>query len=354
MKSRVYFVIALAILSLLLYMFFIGRDSGRSVPEVIRESLSEDIVKISLTSADGKHVTLEKTSPDEWLLNDSLLADAIAVNALLSRLRRAEVRMPVPEEDRQDVKNKLSDEGVRLELYGSRHLIKLPGDAGLFRRIKRLGRFVLADALDDNISFVLTGGNDRPWQIALPGAEVGISGLLSVDQSAWRSPVVLNVSPGSIKKIEAHFPGRPEQSFDLFLDNQSFQFIDGGARKINTADISNLRLGRFLSAFRELYYEKLLPGSSNEPPADLMRERMFFTLQVTSIEGDETELLFFRRKPPDDGSLVSGIRDYDPNRFYLKTEHGDYAVALYYIFQPVIRPLSYFMENHGHQEKKAE
>jgi hypothetical protein len=354
MKSRIYFVAALAILSLLLYMFFVGRDAGRSVPEVIRTSLSEDIVKISLAGADGNLVMLEKSSSDEWLLNDSLLADAIAVNSLLNRLRRAEVRMPVPGEGRQEAIKKLSDEGVRMELYGSRHLIKLPGDAGLFRRTKRIGRFTLADAPDVNIGYILTGSSDRPWLIVLPGIERGISGLLGADPLAWRSPVVLNIAPERMKKIEACLPGHPEQSFDLSFDNRGFQFIDGEGRKINSADISSLRLGRFLSTFRELYYEKLLPGSSNEPPDDLMKERMFFSLQVTDTEGNETELMFFRRKPADDGSLVSDKRDYDPNRFYLKTEHGDYAVALYYIFQPVMRPLSYFLQNAGRQEKNAE
>ena len=353
MKSRIYFVAALVVLSLLLYVFFVVRDSGMTIQQEMRILVSEDIVQVILTGQDEDKLMLAQDPKGEWLLNDTIPADHHAVNNMLNILRRMEVRMPVSMAQRQEVMQKFGKAGVKVDLYVVRHVIRLPRGLNIFPRKKHVGSYMLADAPGVEGSHILAGRSDQPWLVHLPGAENGISDLLSLDPNAWRSPVVMKVPPERIKKVTAHFPGNPEHSFQLGIDHSDFLFVDGNGSKVPPEYISRVRLERFLNALRELYYEKLLPGSANDQPADLVAP-MFFSLKVMDIDGDETELLFFRRKPPDDGTLISDERDYDPNRFYLKTEHGDYALALYYILQPVIRPLTYFLQNAEEQENFTE
>ena len=344
MKSRIYFFAALVVLSLLLYMFFVVRDSGMTMPQELRLKGSEDIVQVVLGGQDEARLKLEQKIGGEWFLNDTTPADHHAVNNMLNILHRMEVRMPVSMVGRQEVIQKISEAGVRVDLYVVRHIVRFPRGLNFFPRKKYVGSYMLADAPGAEGSYVLAGSSDQPWLVHLPGTENGIRSVFSLDPHDWRSPVVISMPPERIKKIAANFPGHPGQSFQLSLDGSDFLFIDGNGKEVHPEDISRMRLGRFLNAFRELYHEKLLPGSANEHPADLLAP-MFYSLKVLDIDGVETELLFFRRKTPDDGTLISEKRDFDPNRFYLKAGHDDYALALYFIFQPVIRPVSYFLLN---------
>ncbi len=353
MKSRIYFIVALVVLSLLLYMFFVVRDSGMSTQQDLRLSKSEDIVQVILTGPEGEKVVLEQNPDGEWLLNDTIHADHHAVNNMLNILRRMEVRIPVSMVQRQEVMEEFSKAGVKVDIYAKRHLIRLPRGVNIFPGRKHVAGYVLADATDMEGTYILAGRSDQPWLVHLPGLENGIRSVFSPDPHAWRSPVVISISPDRIKKIRAHFPGNPGQSFQLTIDGSDFLFIDGKGSELDPESISRVHLGRFLNAFRELYYEKLLPGSANDQPADL-KHPMFFSLTIIDVDGTETELLFFRRNAPDDGTLISDQRDYDPNRFYLRTEQGDYALALYFIFQPVIRPLTYFLQNTEGQENFTE
>lgn len=344
MKPRIYFVVALVVLSLLLYMFFIVRDQGMIMPHELRLEVSEDIVQIVLGTQDEARLALVQSPEGEWFLNDTVPADHHAVNNMLNSLRRIEVRMPVAIAQREEVMEEFSEAGVKVDIYAERYLVRLPRGLNIFPRKKLVASYIVADAPGMESTYIMAGSDDQPWLVHVPGTENGIRSVFSLDPNAWRSPVVISMPPERIRKITAHFPGNPGQSFQLTIDGPDFLFVDGNGTEIHPGDISRIRLGRFLNAFRELYYEKRLPVSASEQPSDLLTP-MFYSLTITDIDGVETELLFFRRKTPDDGTLISEKRDYDPNRFYLKTAHGDYALALYFIFQPVIRPLSYFLHN---------
>ncbi len=354
MKYRIYFVVALVVLSLFLYMFFVIRDSGMIKLQDMRLSNPEDIVQVILTGTDGEKVLLEQPPGGEWLLNDTTHADHHAVNRMLSILGRLELRMPVSMAQRQEVMQNFNKAGVKVDLYAIRYMIRLPGELKFFPRKKQVGAYMLADAPGVNGSHILAGRSDQPWHVYLPGLENGIRNVFSLDPHAWQSPVVIRISPGRIKKVTANFPGNPGHSYLLVMDGSDFSFVDGKGSELDPESISRVHLGRFLNAFRELYYEELIPGSSSDLPADLLKENMFMSLQVTDLDGVETEMLFFRKAIPGNGSLISDLRDYDPNRFYLKTAHGDYAVALYYMFQPVMRPLSYFIKKTEKQENLPE
>ena len=364
-------------LVLLLALFAVLSESSGAAGHG-RLRVQEEVVAVRLTGVEGMQVSIEKDEEGRWFLNGEFRANELAVRDMLSALRNLEVRRPVPVAEMEAVTGQLDETGTGVEVFGKGHWIPLPGDRGLFPRQRKLRHFVIGeDSHDGGGSFLRLRGENDPLEAYVPGAGGGLKKVFTPQEHIWRDPVVLDLEPSEIIRVRAVFsafsgfsafsageeglaseqaaPGESHASDysgeEGFVLEQSdpgvyhlFDHFDHTGAEIDISRLRSERLHRYLNAFSGLYYERLLPGTADDPPGDMWSENPAARIYVTDHTGLETGLYFFRRQTPDDGSLLSEYRDYDPNRFYLQVNRGDFALAQYYVFHPIKRTLSFFLE----------
>lgn len=347
-RSWIYLIIALIVFIFALRAFVsdTGRRGSAGMREHTRFSAQGDVDYFELTSRGEHTMRFSKADDNTWLLNDSFAVDPLAVEDMLTLLARMQLRSPVGYERREQVQDELDESGITVKLYAKSYWVNLPGNTGLFARKKKLHEVIIGTDLVNGFgAYVSAGKGKMPFVAYIPGTNKAIGAHFSMEKHVWADPVVISVLPAEIKRVEVLDYANSDESFQLVIDESDFYFLNNAEKKIDLELINKEKLSRFVNSFRQLRHERKMPFNDNCTPNDVLAGGPFLYVAVASVSGDVYELEFFRRKRPDDGTLVSDRRDFDPNRFYLKTGDCDYSKAQYYIFQPIMRPLSYFLNN---------
>lgn len=302
---------------------------------------------LEVTGIEIKHestgVHLTKDSHGQWILDGQFLANDPAVRQLVSVMNRIRVRQPVSVANRADVHKYMDDEGVRVRIWVQAWRIHL----GTFRILPftRLHQsFRVGEDTPDGLStYMRKDGSDFPFKIHLPASEGGLRYLFDPHQRAWRDPMVVNLERENVSRVEVKVTGQPAESFVLHQKEDgrfSFHHVAESEPLMDVhADTS--RVVRFLSSFRDLHYESLLNEQQEEQRKKLMIEQPFMEITVESTEGMRTTMVAYARKAPEEDILTPATGN-DPNRFYLKVNEGEFALAQYYVFNRILRPLSFF------------
>ncbi len=346
LKYWLLLLLSLFILVVALRVFFTQSTSDAIRQGEFRVDSNEEISRVRLQDHTGNIVFLEKTNEGVWILNEEYLANMPAIRDLLSTLRRMDVRRPVSLDRSEFVKEHLNSEGIRVEVYAVRYRIRLPGNIRWLPRNKKIRDFLVGADLETGEGTYMQGMHAQiPFEIYLPGVRSGIREVFIPKEYIWRDPLVLSLAPGQIKVIELRCRNKPHESFSIYFDSeQEYRLYDRYDQPPAEVLIREERLERYINAFLRLHYERMLPLSSGTPPEDIFSDEAFMEMEILDADGRKTTLAFYKRFPPKDGSLVSEKRPFDPNRFYLRINDGDFALAKYYVFQPVMRPLSWFTE----------
>ncbi len=348
-------VLSLMGLAIAVYVLFSDGAGDLLQSGDFRIDPKEQVTKLTLSDQQGNMVQIENTGEGLWVLNNIGPANMAAMRDILSTLQRMDVRRPVPLERKDEVMEQLSNEGVVVEVFATSHWISLPGDIRLWPRQKKIRTFFVGrNTGDGEATYMLLMNAGRPVEIYLPGVSGGIKEVFVPKEHLWRDPVVLRLPPGQIKNIRLLWPDNRQGSFEIKHDaDEGYRIKNHLGEPLERSAICPERLERYVTTFSKLYHERLIPGSGTNPPRDMVSvDGPFLEIVVTDIDGNETLMQFFRRYPPGDGSLVSSRRDHDPNRFYLRKDRGDYALAQYFVFQPVMRPLSWFLTENDQSIKK--
>lgn len=347
-KSLILIVIALILGAAGLYFSLSGKKG--SLQERDRNfRLEEDaeVVRVVMQRT-GEKLFLEKDAEGIWHVNNAFRANESAVRELLGALRHLNVRLPVSLAEQDQVNTALENDGVLVEIYARTYWIKLSGNIKLIPRTKRVKRLLAGEDTPDNEStFMRLYRSRMPFAVHVPGVQGGLSDLFTLSESIWRDPVVLNLKAGQIRRVEVNFPEMESESF--ILDNQGTQpvLLQNG-QAIDLTMAGQTRLLRFLEAFTELHYEKLMTGPDDALRQQQMVSPHFLEIGVTDHLGRVTTLRFFRRKA-DEAELrtLAVTTPADPNRFFLQVNDGQFARAQYFVFNRIMRPLSYFTTSAG-------
>lgn len=335
-------------MAVLLMIVLPGCSERRAASGLFRVDRTMEVVRVTMESHDGEYLVLFQDDHNRWMVNDHIPANMRLVRDLLSTLTRMEVRRPVSLEKRDIIAKQLHDEGVRVEVFVASYWIRLPGDINLLPRQRSVLSFMVGYETEGGQgTFMKSSSESTPYEVHLPGVEGGISSVFSPLEHLWRSPVVLALPPGMLQSVTTRFPGKDGDSFTLQKRGDSdFLLTDYFGSPVPRENVDSMRIRRYVWAFDHLYYQRLIPGSAAHPPEDLYADDPFIEMAVADTSGSDTFLSFYKRLPPADGTLLSDRRDYDPNRFYLRVNGGDYALAQYHVFQPVMRGLSWFCIKH--------
>ncbi|MFN3557547.1 MAG: DUF4340 domain-containing protein [Bacteroidales bacterium] len=306
---------------------------------------SREVMRITLHSElKGEKVVIQRDDAGRWQLNNHYFANESAVEQLLSAMARLRVRQPVSRENHQQVMAALDQEGVEVEVFVRAWRIHL-GQLKLIPYAQRYQSIrVGEDTADNQSTYMRKSRSDRAFKVHIPGVEGGVATIFDARERSWRNPVVTDLQPDQIASISIIVPQQPQQSFTLRnYGRNGFGFYHVQTpQPLESLQVDTLRVVRFLSAFADLHYETLLDESQEEIRKNTIFEQPFMEIHVESTSGILITLEAFARKPSaDDLQITPGIAS-DPNRFYVRVNGQEFALAQYFVFNRVLRPLSFF------------
>ncbi len=351
-KLRTWVLYAIALLLLMMALLFIrpGFNAGKAGERDFRIGTEEQPVRIEIRHPGAEDILLEKKEDGQWLLNEVYDVNEQAMIELLAALRQAEVRRPVPAARRTHIAEQLHDSALSVKVYTRRHWLNLPGDLRYFPREQLLRHYLILDGdIEESSSIMRLANADMPYEVHLPFMPVSIMDVLPADKNRWRTPYVAQLSPMEIKRLEAIHHKVKEESYVWEMNEEAgFVLFDHEGERISPDSIITDRMAPYFHQFQRLRYERLVSGPSEEAPPDMLSGDAFYSLIIEDSNGEKIILEFFKRIPPEDGTLILDETSFDPNRFYLRINEQEYALAQYVIFQPVIRSLSWFLGNDDH------
>ncbi len=348
MKKKTLAIFFAALMLVLVSLLWIFAGAGPTHERDFGMNHTDNVGMIEMKKPGEEPLVFERTPDGGWLLNESFHANEPAVRDLLYTMRNQVVRLPVPIADQPEVNRQLDESGVKVNVYEKTHWIRLPGNIGFMNRLKKIKSFYVGENTPDGEStYMRKEGVETPFAVHVPGVSGGIKDVYQAREHVWRDRVVVNLTPSQIHKVEVNHLADPGESFVLDnTDPDGYEMKTTAGEVLDETSLRHDRVERFLSSFSRLSYEKLALDEEMMRMDSLKVEEPFLLMTIHGEPSQEIRLAFHRRKPlPGDRISLSAAHGYDPNRFYLQVNEGDFALAQYYVFNRIMRPLSFFQEN---------
>ncbi|HSV89252.1 MAG TPA: DUF4340 domain-containing protein [Bacteroidales bacterium] len=345
-KNLSYLIVLMVVITTItLFLHFAGRQA--SIPERdrgFRLNYVNNIVRIEMGKVDMPALNLERNEAGVWRFNRLYTANDPAIRELLAALRQLNVRKPVALTDQDSINKLLDTEGIRLNVFSRFYLVRLPGEIRLFPFSRRVRQYLIGqDTPEGDGAYMRLFRSQIPFVVHIPGVERSLAGIFSPDESIWRDPVVVNLLPEQIARIEVSYNQSPEESFVIEnLENKPVLLQNQFA--VDSVLVNWDRVGRFLSSFTELYYDRLLTNPADSVMLEGLIEPAFFDITITDFLENRTNLIFYRRKADkEELEVLAPGTTADPNLFFMQVNSGKFAVGNYFVFNRIMRPLSFFL-----------
>jgi len=220
-KKNIRLAVSLVLLTLITlgaYWYGAQPTSPRIDPALFRVEDVKQIDRVVLESPAGK-VALQYREP-RWTVNGTYPADRNMVDVLMATLLQAVPSRPVATALADSVGQVIEKQGVKVTLSAGGQTLKTFYAGGT--PDKRTAYFKLPQ--------------DVPYQMAIPGYGVYVSGIFELDASGWRDKYVFGFNWRNFKQLEATFPARPQENFQVAMDKKYFGIP--GIAQVDTAKLN--------------------------------------------------------------------------------------------------------------------
>lgn len=306
------------------------------------------VSKIFIADKNVQQVLLERTGSG-WVLNNTYQANTYLVDFLLGTMRRLKVKAPVPLSGHDNVVARMAGYGIKVEIYQMVYRINLFNRIKLFRHEKRTKVFYVGDVTQDNMgTYMLMEGSPRPYIVYIQGFRGFVSSRFSPQPDDWKSHVVFNQKLQDIKSVSLQFTKSPEESFkvDVVDEMGNFELTELSTGSPVTYD--TLKMLNFLTSFRDLRYETRMNNLLPEFKLDsILQSPSIYELTLVDRNEDTTFLKCYTKAaiPEEIANAYEILVPVDHDRFFAHINEGeDFVLLQYYVFDKVLRPLSYYRQ----------
>lgn len=306
----------------------------------------KQIIIVEISAPETETIHLEKDDSGHWLINSEYSANDFAVSDLLRTVRHFAVRQPVSVEQKDLINKELEEEGVLINIYCKGYVFDFFNLFGLLETPRLYKSFFVGKNTEKVIgTYMRADKSENPYIVYLPGYEGGLSEVFTPKLYIWFDPVVIDVEAENIRTVQVMITDKPSESYKLVIDeNFNFVFYNIKGEPVNANIIvDTTKVYRFLSSFKGLYYETLLTNDAYSESEKIISAQYDYEIIVEDRYDNYYAFKVYRRYSEEVGpENDSIIMEYDPDRFYLELKTGHRAVAQYYVFGRILRPLSFF------------
>lgn len=332
-KFSLIIVIVLAILA----AYLIYTQSVGTIKKELKDFAVQDtnaVTKIFLADRDGNTVLLERQEDNTWMVNNKFKARQDAISLLLKTMNKIEVKAPVAKSAFDNAIALLSTKGIKVEIYtGGKKPSKV---------------YYVGNATADKFgTYMLMENSSMPFITHIPGFYGFLTTRYFTDELDWRSTELFKYNVNDIKTIEFINHENPDDSFvltDIDTDNPLVKSPKDGKvyTNIDTANlIGYVKL--FESLNIEFYLNNKVPKTEQDSVINCCAK---FDLTVTDVLGNKKSIRAFNKPVPEGTLDIYGEPlKYDYDKMYALINEGkDFVSIQYYVFDPVIQPISFFLK----------
>lgn len=304
------------------------------------------VTKIFMADMRGNEVLISRVSPFEWMVNDSLKARTDAVKMLLSTMYRIAVQSPVSKSAYNNVISNLAGNSVKVEVFQYLPRISIFG-SNFFYRERLTKVYYVGQPTPDNLgTYMLMEGSDTPFIVYLPGLRGFVSVRFTANPGDWRDHTIFAKNPHEISAIQVEFPLTPDESFRMEKSGRDKILITKltDNQRIDSFDAD--RVAGFVNGYKNIRFESLIEKNAPLNIDSILLSTPLHIITLADTAGNVQVVKTFRRKNYD---LMLDDDDnfypFDMDRLYAQINNGsDFVLIQYFVFDPITRPLSYFLK----------
>ena len=346
MKKNKYIFLIAFILLVIAVVLILSKSSG-TFDKKLKDFAIEDtasVTKIFLADKSNRSVLFEKESQGNWKLNGKYPARQSGIDLLLETMMKLVPRYPVPKKAHNNIVSLLATRSVKVEIYQEAYRINLFNRVKLFQYEKLTRTYYVGGASPDNIgTYMLMEGASVPFVVHLLGFRGFVAPRFSTLEKDWRDHTVFNTRLSEIQSVIMEFPNKKDDSYEINV-NEEYVVLKKLYNKEIVVGYDTLKLLNFLTSFANIKYESLLENINPERKDSIISSTPQHILTVVDTKGDSTTIKTFF-KPNDERTFDTEGRfyTYDVDKLYaLINEDRDFVIIQYFVFDKVLRPLSYF------------
>ena len=345
MKKNTTILIITLILILIAGLLYFSRRSGtfsdKDKDFAVKDTAS--VTKVFLADKKNRTILLERQDAGSWKLNGTYPARQSGVEMLLETMKNLVPKYPVPRNAHDNIISQMASQSVKVEVYQMVYRVDLFDRIRLFPHEKLTKTYYVGSATADNMgTFMLMEGADIPFVVHLLGFRGYVAPRYSTLERDWRDHSVFRTKLYDIREVVMEIPREPENSFKVLNGEDEITLLRLSDNQPMPFD--TLKMLNFLTAFTDLRYESLLDEFDTALKDSIISSPPRNILTLVDKEGNETAITAFYKANFDNTVDPEGKPyPYDVDRLYaLVNDKRDFVLIQYYVFDKVLRPLSYF------------
>lgn len=354
-KKRLILIIILVLVFAALLITYINPNIFQQKNEKIFAVEDTSLItKIFLTDKQNRSILLTRITPGNWTLNDSLPVRNDGINTILKTIKRLEVKEYVPKSARENVMKRLATIGVKVEIYQTVYRIDVFG-LKLFPHEKLVKTYYVGDQTQSMMgTYMIIEDAEQPYILHIPGFNGFLSSRYSTLLNDWRDHTIFNVKLANIQSVNMEFPSEPEESYKIENTGNTTFTLTSLFENKQFADYDTIKLLDVLAAFRDIKYEAIVTNDELHNKDSVLVTTPFHILTITDISGNTSKIKTFHKKANEGEVELDGTPTlYDKDRLYALFNDGkDFALIQFYVFDSILRPLSYFLKTPKTVENK--
>ncbi len=225
------------------------------------------ITKITLKNRSLEYIELSRTG-DNWMLNDSLIANQSLINIVLKTIKEMRIKSPIARAALPNVIKRMAIQNTELNI---------------FKKNKKIKTIYIGGETPDQLgTFMMIHGAKEPYIMHIPGFNGYLSSRFSCNENIWKS-----------KRI-----------FKQQITHAEYTFKNIA----NYIEINNL------SELKKVYCESFLTDNKSFKINNIITRKPFLKLKTIDSEGSVSILYCIRKKPVNKEKYKD--HKYDRERFY--------------------------------------
>ncbi len=344
MKKSLYTIAAILLL-LLVYWLIKGEPASTISKKEANFAVKDtaNITKIFLADKANHSVLLTRRKDGKgWLVNESKPANQDVMNLFLENLTLLKVKAPVAKAQQKTVFKSMAASAVKIEIYGIKYRIHLSGSWKFFPYETQTNVYYVGGPTPNNHgSYMLMEGAKRPFVVHILGLNGYVSPLFTPLAYKWRSHTIFHTRFQDIASIKVEFPKQPSESYEVLNRDGEFAL-----KSLQTGEIlpayDTLKMYNLVTAFADVRFEAF---RNDLPEKDsILQTTPEHIITLTDRNRQSYQVKTFaspdlRNRPGDPDNPLT----YDVDRMYAEVNHGeDFVLIQYYVFDKLIKPLSYY------------
>lgn len=187
-------------------------------------------------------------------------------------------------------------------------------------------------------------GSETPFITYIPGFRGFISIRYSPREDDWRDHTIFNQRLSDIASVKLEFNEDPEQSFIVYNNKNNSLSLKSLKQNSFISSFDTLRLLNFITSFDNIKFEALLNHLEIQNKDSILSSRPFHIITLTTRKGKEIVVKTFHKYASGGELDIEGNPVlYDRDRLYaLVNEDRDFVLIQFFVFDKILRPLSYF------------